>query len=60
MDTITAIQYARELLSAHGDRAEAEAAQKAANFDAKGDKAQAESWRKVRKAIKELRSANVS
>ena len=60
MDTINAIQYAKELLAAHGDKAEAEAAQKAAGLEARGDRAQAESWRRVRKAIRELRATNVS
>lgn len=60
MDTMNAIQYAKELLAAHGDKAEAEAAQKAAAFETKGDQTQAEAWRKVRKAIKELRASNVS
>jgi hypothetical protein len=60
MDTINAIEYAKQLLAAHGDKAEAEAAQKAAAFDAMGEHAQAGSWRKVRKAIKELRASHVS
>jgi hypothetical protein len=60
MDTIKAIEYAKQLLAAHGDKAEAEVAQRAAAFDAKGEHAQAESWRKVRRAIKELRASHVS
>ena len=47
-------QYAHSLFAAHGDRAEAEAAQKAR--DAKSD-ADTRKWEKIRLHIKELRGA---
>ncbi len=55
MESIDVLEYARKLHSAHGDKAEAEAAQKAAEFEAAGDKDQAEMWRKIRAAIAQAR-----
>lgn len=60
MDFVKVTEYARALLDAHGDRAEAEAAQKAATLEQAGQHEEAEQWKRVRKAIHELRSANVS
>lgn len=60
MSAINAIEYAKQLLAARGDKAEAEVAQKAAGLEANGEHAQAQSWRRVRKAIRELRGAGVS
>ena len=51
--------YARRLYEAHGDRAELEAAQKATALEAAGDKAQAETWRRVQRSIKEMRGGKV-
>ncbi len=53
-------EYARALYEAHGDKAEAEAAQKAAQHDAAGEAAEAETWRAVRRAIQEIRGAHES
>lgn len=53
-------KYARALYNAHGDQAEAEAAQKATSFEAANDTAQAEQWRSVQRAIRGLRGANQS
>lgn len=59
--SILAIQdHARRLYEAHGDKAEFEAAQKARAFEEKGDGAQAETWRKVREAIHQLRGPHAS
>ncbi len=52
--------YARRLLSASGDRAEYEAAQKARNCATRGARAEAEQWRKVRAKIRILRGPNAS
>ncbi len=52
MDTQDIIQHAHALYRAHGDKAEAEAAQKA---QAAETPAEAEAWRKIRFKIKELR-----
>ncbi|MCY6380554.1 hypothetical protein [Hoeflea prorocentri] len=54
------VEHARQLLDAHGDRAEAEAAQKAIDLDAKGKVEDAENWRRVRAAIHEMRPPHVS
>jgi hypothetical protein len=51
------VQYARSLYDAHGDKAEAEAAQKAVAARTGGNLKDAEKWDKIRMAIKELRGA---
>ncbi|MGB5214380.1 MAG: hypothetical protein WBN88_12150 [Anderseniella sp.] len=60
METVKIAEYARALLDAHGDKAEAEAAQKASALKAEGKVGEAEQWEKVRKTIHELRSGHVS
>ena len=58
---ITKIQHhAEQLFAAHGNKAEAEAAQKAAHFDSEGDKDQAAIWRKIRVAINQMRGPRAS
>ncbi|MGO8841897.1 MAG: hypothetical protein ACLQF1_12430 [Methyloceanibacter sp.] len=52
--------YARRLLDAHGDKAEWEAAQKAAECDQQGDNGQARDWRRIQAAIKEMRGPHES
>ena len=54
MSIVQIDDYARQLYSAHGDRAEYEAAQKAKDYAAKGDSETAEQWRQVREAIRVL------
>jgi diphthamide biosynthesis methyltransferase len=44
-------EYARQLLEAHGDKAIAEAAQKAVAFEKSGDKERAQTWRRVEAAL---------
>jgi hypothetical protein len=44
-------EYARELLEAHGEKAAAEAAQKAMAFERAGDKEQAKTWRRIEAAL---------
>ena len=53
------IAYARQLLDAHGGKAEAEAAVKARTFEEQGDADQAETWRRIRTTINELRGAQI-
>jgi len=60
MDSLQIIEHARQLFAAHGDKAEAEAAQKASSFEAEGDNEQAEIWKKVRAAIHEMRQGHES
>ncbi len=52
--------YARQLLDAHGDKALAEAAQKACSYEEKGDNEEAETWRRIEAAIKLMRGPHVS
>jgi hypothetical protein len=60
METTKAAEFARQLLDAHGDRAEIEAAQKAQEAETGGDSQLAENWRRVRAAIRELRPPHAS
>ena len=48
---------AQSLYRAHGDRAEAEAAQKARTCEESGNTAQAEDWRAIQAAIRSRRGA---
>lgn len=60
MDAIQTAEYARALYAVHGDRAEAEAAQKARQCEAAGDKQQARDWQAVRQTIRQIRGPNQS
>ena len=53
-------EYARELKEAHGAKALAEASQKAADFESQGDKEQAETWRRIEAALKEMKGPHES
>lgn len=46
--------YARQLLAAHGDKAVAEAAQKARSLEEKGDAEEAKAWRHIEAALKSM------
>jgi hypothetical protein len=52
--------YAKRLLDAHGGKAEAEAAAKIRAFEQSNDQEQAETWRKIRAVISEMRGAPLS
>ena len=52
--------YAKSLLDAHGDKAEAEAAARVRQFEEKKDAAQAETWRKIKAAIYQMRGPHSS
>jgi hypothetical protein len=52
--------YARQLLEAHGDKAVAEAAQKACSLETQGNGEEAETWRHIEAALKQLRGPSVS
>ena len=58
MDALKTAQYARALCSAHGDKAEAEAAQKAREFEAAGNEEEAQNWQAVRASIRQMRGPN--
>jgi hypothetical protein len=60
MDMTQIDDYANRLYSAHGDKAEYEAAQKAKAAEESGNAEQAEQWRKVREKIRILRGPNAS
>jgi hypothetical protein len=60
MDMNEIHDYARRFIGTHGDRAEAEAAQKATECERQGDKVQAEDWRRIQAAIKQMRGPRVS
>ncbi|HEY7551938.1 MAG TPA: hypothetical protein VH913_20740 [Hyphomicrobiaceae bacterium] len=57
MHTTQIEDYARRLLEAHGEKATAEAAQKAVAFEKAGDKAQAQTWRQIEAALLVMRGA---
>ena len=52
--------YARQLLEAHGDKAIAEAAQKACALEQQGQSEEAETWRHIEAALKLIRGPHVS
>ncbi len=52
--------YARQLLEAHGDKAVAEAAQKASRLETQGNDEEAENWRHIEAALKLMRGPHVS
>jgi hypothetical protein len=60
MQSIDVNGYARKLLRAHGDKAEMEAAQKAAECERNGDDDQASTWRRVQATIKTMRGPRSS
>jgi hypothetical protein len=55
MDETAITEYARQLLEAHGDRAVAEAAQRAVASEQRKDKEEAKTWRHVEAALKAMR-----
>jgi hypothetical protein len=60
MGEIDIHDYARQLLEAHGEMAVVEAAQKARNFEEKGETEEAETWRGIEAALKQMRGPHVS
>lgn len=52
--------YARQLLAAHGERAIAEAAQKASALDRERKQEEAALWRHVEAALKAMRGPHVT
>jgi hypothetical protein len=60
MDMTGIHDYARRFLSTHGELAELEAAQRAAECDRLHDRAQARDWRRIQAAIREMRGPYVS
>ena len=60
MKTTEIVSFARKLLDAHGDKAEVEAAQKAVQLEAEGKSEEAETWKKIRNAIHQMRPPHES
>jgi hypothetical protein len=60
MHEIDIQDYARQLLDAHGDRAVAEAAQKACAFEKQGNTEEADTWRHIERALLVMRGPHVT
>ena len=60
MDALKTAQYARALYTAHGDQAEAEAAQKMRECETAGNRQEAKDWQAVRSAVRQIRGPNQS
>jgi hypothetical protein len=60
MQEIDIHDYARQLLEAHGDKAVAEAAQRASTFEKEGKSEEAETWRHIEAALKMMRGPHES
>jgi hypothetical protein len=54
MDETTITEYARQLLEAHGDRAVAEAAQRAVASEQRKEREEARTWRHIEAALKAM------
>ena len=55
MEETAIAEYARQLLDAHGDRAVAEAAQRAVECERQKDTDGAKTWRRVEAALRAMR-----
>ena len=55
MNEMEVVDYARRLFEAHGDKAEAEAAQREAAARDQNNEAEASDWARIRLAIHEMR-----
>ncbi len=53
-------EHARKLREAHGDKALAEAAQKAKAFEEVGEKEEAETWRRIQAALQQMQGPHAS
>ena len=60
MEETMIAEYARQLMEAQGDRAIAEAAQRAVACEQQNNKEEAETWRHVEAALKALRGPSAS
>lgn len=52
--------HARKLMESRGPKSIAEAAQKARAFEERGEKEQAQTWRKIEQALREMRGPHAS
>ena len=60
MQEIDIQDYARQLLDAHGDRAVAEAAQRASALEKQGNKEEADTWRHIESALLVMRGPHAT
>jgi len=60
MEISRVTEFARALYDAHGDKAEAEAAKKAKEYEEAGEESDAADWNAIRAAIRTIRGANQS
>jgi hypothetical protein len=60
MEETVIAEYARQLREAHGHRAVAEAAQRAVTCEDRNEKEEAQTWRHVEAALKEMLGPSVS
>jgi hypothetical protein len=60
MHVIEIQEHARKLQDAHGEKAVLEAAQKAREMEAAGDREQAETWRRIEAALMQMRGPHLS
>ncbi len=60
MEISKTTEFAHALYSAHGDKAEAEAARKAREFEDSGNAVEADKWRAIRRAISQIRGPHES
>ncbi|MBZ0122387.1 MAG: hypothetical protein K8F31_00670 [Roseovarius sp.] len=60
MDAVRITEYARALYAAHGNRAEAEAAQRMRECEDAGRPDEAEDWKKIRLAVSGMRGPRQS
>ncbi len=60
MHAVQIQDHARKLMEAHGPKAIAEAAQRARSLEEQGENEQAETWRRIEAALKEMRGPRAS
>jgi len=60
MQAIDVQEYARKLRDARGDLAIPDAAQKARDFEQQGDTKQAQDWRRIEAALRQMQGPHVS
>lgn len=60
MEMMKVSEYAHALYSAHGDKAELEAARRQQEHEVAGEEDQAKTWRSIRAAVRQMKGANHS
>jgi hypothetical protein len=60
MHAIEIQDHARKLMEAHGAAAIAEAAQKARSYEEQGNKDEAQTWRRIEAALREMQGPHLS